>query len=227
MQTAILAGGVGTRLRPLTYKIPKPMVPVRGKPFLEHQIEFVKSQGFADILILASYLGEQIEEYFGDGSSLGIKMAYSYEESPMGTGGALKIADRLLKESFLLLNGDTLLPIDYRDLCGRYAAGGRSGMIVAYGNEEKVAPSNLKIGSGDEVLEYNKINAEGMTHLDAGAIVLEKKGVDMIPAGKICSLEQEIFPRLIEGGELLAFRTARRFYDMGSFEGLKNIEQVL
>jgi len=211
----------------LTYKVPKPMVPVRGKPFLEHQIEYVRSQGFADILILASYLGEQIEEYFGDGSPLGVRMAYSYEKSPMGTGGALKLAGHLLEESFFLLNGDTLLPIDYRDLCGRYKTGGQPGMIVAYGNEEKVAPSNLKIGDGNVVLEYNKKSAEGMTHLDAGAIVLKKSVIDMIPAGEVCSLEQEIFPRLIEGGELLAFPTARRFYDMGSFEGLKNIEQVL
>ncbi len=93
MQVVILAGGEGTRLRPLTHKVPKPMVKVSGKPFLQYQLELIKSYGLTDVLILAAYLGNQIEDYFGNGSDLAMNIKYSYEDTPMGTGGALKNAE--------------------------------------------------------------------------------------------------------------------------------------
>lgn len=227
MQVAILAGGLGTRLRPLTHTVPKPMVEVCGKPFLEHQLDLIKSYGLTDVLILASYLGRQIEEYFGDGRDFGLNIKYSYEKDPMGTGVALKIAEKMLEESFILLNGDTLLPIDYSKLVERFEDNNKLGLVVAYSNTEKIAPSNLKIIDSDIVLSYNKNSDIGMTHLDAGAIVLKKKVLELIPDGCVCSFEKEVFPRLIQAQELFAFKTEQRFYDMGSIEGLKSIEKVL
>src|SRR5450432_2485472 len=102
MQAVILAGGLGTRLWPLTKTVPKPMVPVAGAPYLEHQLRLLEKQGIRDILLLTGYLGEQIEEHFGDGSRLGLRIAYSREETPVGTGGALRLAQGLLADSFLL-----------------------------------------------------------------------------------------------------------------------------
>lgn len=227
MQVAILAGGKGTRLRPLTYTMAKSMINVHNKPFLEHQLELVKSFGLTDVLILGGYLGEQIQNYFSDGSSLGMSIKYFFEETPMGTGGALKNAEDMLDENFLLLNGDTLLPIDYRQLVGRFRKCDKTGLIVAYSNNDKIARSNLKVTDKDVVVAYNKGSDEGMTHLDAGAIVIKKKVLELIAPERVCSLEKEIFINLIQAGELLAFRTDQRFYDMGSFEGLKRIEQVL
>ncbi|MBW8000510.1 MAG: NTP transferase domain-containing protein [Planctomycetes bacterium] len=227
MQTVILAGGIGTRLRPLTHKIPKPMVKVHNKPFLEHLLQLVKSYGLSDILILASYLGTQIEDYFGDGSSFGLKIKYSYEETPLGTGGALKNAEKMLANNFVLLNGDTLLPINYSDLVEQFQSLGKLGVIVAYSNPEKTIKNNLSVADNGSVLKYDKANAQDMTHIDAGVIVLNKKVLGYISDKSICSLESEIFPQLIQNHQLHAFKTEHKFYDMGSMEGLKNIEEIL
>jgi len=227
MQVVILAGGMGTRLRPLTNTIPKAMVTVRGKPFLEHQLGLLKAAGLTDVLILVGYLGGQIEEYFGDGSALGMRIGYSHEQSPMGTGGALKIAEPALEEHFVLLNGDTLLPIDYRALVDAFGGSATTGLIVAYSNTCKIAPNNLKLSNQDLVLAYNKDDDTGMTHVDAGAIVLDKSVLELIRPGRPCSLEREVFRQLIRKRQLKAFRTDQRFYDMGSIEGLKQIEKVL
>jgi len=227
MQAVILAGGKGTRLRPLTYQIPKPMVPIHGKPLLQHQLELIKSFGIDKVLLLVSYLGNQIEEYFGDGSRLGLKIEYSYEESPLGTGGALKNAEDKLATEFLLLNGDTFLPIDYRKLINYFNQHNKIGVIVVYNNSEKVAPNNIAIRDSDLVLGYNKKDAEGMTHVDAGAMVFKKEVLNLIPKGHMCSLEEEIFHKLIKERQLLAFPTGQRFYDMGNLEGLTVIEEIL
>ena len=106
MQTVILAGGLGTRLGALTRKIPKPMAPVAGMPYLEHQLRLLERQSLRDVLLLTGYLGDQIESYFGNGGQLGLRIRYSRERRPLGTGGALREARRLLDQSFLLMYGD-------------------------------------------------------------------------------------------------------------------------
>lgn len=113
MQVVILAGGLGTRLGSFTRKVPKPMVPVAGVPYLEHQLRLLARQSFRDVLLLTGHLGEQIESYFGNGGRLGLRIRYSREAQPLGTGGALRDARRHLAETFLLLYGDSLLPIEY------------------------------------------------------------------------------------------------------------------
>ena len=113
MQAVILAGGLGTRLRPFTERIPKAMVPIGSKPFLEHQILLLRSQGIEEILLLVGYLADHIKDFFGDGSRYGLRISYSHEEVPRGTGGALKLAQPKLQNNFLLLNGDTYLSMNY------------------------------------------------------------------------------------------------------------------
>jgi len=227
MQAVILSGGKGTRLRPLTYQAPKPMISINGKPFLQHQLELLKSFGIYRVLLLLSYLAKQIENHFADGLDFGMSIRYSYEDTPLGTGGALKNAEDMLDDTFVLLNGDTLLQIDYSKLVSQFQSYNKIGLIVAYGNSEQIAPNNLKVGENDIVLGYDKQSDNGMTHVDAGVIALRKRVLELIPTGCVCSLEEEVFMRLIEAGELTAFRTDQRFYDMGTFEGLKRIEQVL
>jgi N-acetyl-alpha-D-muramate 1-phosphate uridylyltransferase len=227
MQTVILAGGLGTRLRPLTEAIPKPMLEVCGKPFLEHQFELLRSYGLNDILVLAGYLGEKIEEYFGDGRQMGLHIEYSFEKTPMGTGGALKLAEKLLDDRFILLNGDTLLPIDYTDFAGEFIRHNCSAMIVAYDNALNIARNNLKINSDGNVLSYNKDDSDRMTHLDAGVIAVRKSVLEIIPASKVCSFEREVFVKLIEAGGMAAYVTSTRFVDMGTFAGLNEIAKVL
>jgi NDP-sugar pyrophosphorylase family protein len=220
-QAVILAGGLGTRMRPLTETMPKPMLPIRGKPFLHHQLELVRSFGICRIVLLVAYLGEQIEKHFGGGAAFGMHLTYSYEPAPLGTGGALKNAEALLDDEFLLLNGDTYLAIDYAALAKAFGASKAKAMIVAYENSDGRVQSNLALASDDRVAVYRKRDPRGLTHVDAGVIALRRDVLNEIPAGSACSLEEEIFPRLIERGQMKAWMTKEPFYDMGSPAGLE------
>ena len=120
MQTVILAGGLGTRLRPLTEQTPKPMVEVEGRPFLEFIVEHIAGQGFRDILLLTGHLGEHVSDHFGDGRRFGVSIRYSREPQPLGTGGAIRAAWEQLADDFLLLYGDSFLPIDYVDVASAF-----------------------------------------------------------------------------------------------------------
>lgn len=234
-QAVILAGGLGTRMRPITETIPKPMIPVAGKPFLQHQLELLGAAHIHDVLLLVAYRGKQIEQYFGDGAGLRCRISYLYEPSPLGTGGALKRASKHLRDSFVLLNGDTYLAIDYQALVARFAALDCLALVVAYkksfGNPGKLpadgVPGNLGVVDGGRVSAYCKKNPRGLTHVDAGAAVLRKEVLQWLPKGRRCSLEEEIYPRLIAQGQMQAWETSEPFYDMGSPAGLAALEAKL
>src|SRR5687767_14814332 len=134
MQAVILAGGLGTRLGPITRAVPKSMVPVAGRPYLEHQLRLLQQQGITDVVLLTGYLGEQIEACFGDGRAWGLSVRYSREAVPQGTGGALRDAAGQLAESFLLIYGDSYLPIDYTAVGRRLADSSALGVAVVYDN---------------------------------------------------------------------------------------------
>jgi NDP-sugar pyrophosphorylase family protein len=234
-QAVILAGGLGTRMRPITETIPKPMIPVLGKPFLEQQLAMLAGSGFQRALLLVAYLGEKIEQYFGDGGACGWSLTYCYEPSPLGTGGALKNAEEKLEDEFVVLNGDTFLPIDYAALWRAFRASGSSAFVVAYEKSGSAAanllankvPNNLAVSADGRVTAYRKRDSQGLTHIDAGVLILRKDILKKIPIGRACSLEEEIFPRLIEEGRMKAWTTSEPFYDMGSPEGLRALEARL
>lgn len=235
VQAVILAGGLGTRMRPVTETIPKPMIAVAGKPFLEHQLELLRRAGIGRALLLVAYLGEQIQRYFGDGSKTGCGISYSFEPSPLGTGGALKNAEAQLQDAFVLVNGDTYLAIDYLALVRRFSELNCAALIVAY--EKRGAaledipanqvPNNLAVGRDDLVTAYRKRDPGGLSHIDAGVIVLKKEILAALPAGQKCSLEEEIYPHLIAQGQMRAWATSEPFYDMGSPAGLAALEEKL
>ncbi len=225
-QAVILAGGLGTRMRPVTETIPKPMIPVCGKPFLQHQLELLRRNGADRALLLVSYLGEQIEQFFGGGESLGMQVSYAYEPSPLGTGGALKNAQPKLEDHFVVLNGDTYLDIDYAALVADFRKWNSSATIIA-GRGWVPVVNNLAVTNDGRVTSYRKRNPEGMTHTDAGAIVLSRKVLADLPDHKVCSLEEEVFPHLIRKGEMRAWVTSEPFFDMGSPEGLRALEERL
>jgi mannose-1-phosphate guanylyltransferase len=235
MQAVILAGGLGTRMRPITETIPKPMIMVAGKPFLQHQLELLRDAGIAKVLLLVAYLGEQIRGYFGDGAKFGCNISYSFEPSPLGTGGALKNAEAQLQDDFVLVNGDTYLGIDYHALVKEFAEVDCSALIVAYekataGPQDIPAnflPNNLGVNLGGVVTAYRKRNPQGLSHIDAGVIVLKKEVLAGLRAGQKCSLEEEIYPSLIARGEMRAWVTHEPFYDMGSPAGLAALEEKL
>jgi len=229
MQVVVLAAGLGTRLRPLTYKIPKVMVPVGGKPFFEYVLGLLRSNGLTRIVLCVGYLGTQIEQHFKDGSDFGIDITYSVEREMqlLGTGGALKNAAHLLEEEFMVLYGDTFLDIDYQDLISYFHRHGRLGTMVAFANEERIVENNVEINSSNEILSYNKETELDANCVDAGVLVLKKDIIDLMPADKKFSLEKRIYPHLIEQKQFLAYPTSQRFYDIGTFDRLKRFNKYL
>ena len=235
IQAVILAGGLGTRMRPITETIPKPMIALAGKPFLQHQLELLSGAGCERALLLVAYLGEQIREYFGDGARFGCKISYSFEPTPLGTGGALKNAEAQLQDYFVLVNGDTYLGIDYRALVKEFAGANCSALIVAYekpaaisqGIPASLLPNNLGVHADGVVTTYRKRDPEGLSHIDAGVIVLKKEIFAGLPPRQKRSLEEEIYPSLIARGEMRAWVTREPFYDMGSPQGLAALEEKL
>ena len=228
MQAVILAGGLGTRMRPITHTVPKPMVEANGRPFLHYLIELVKKNGMTEILLLVGHLHEQVQDCFGKGEHYGIAIDYSVEESLLGTGGAVINALDKLQEEFILLNGDTYLPINYRELqySWKRISTDFDGLLVLYDNRDSLGDPNAAVDDG-RVTGYNKENNAGMSYIEAGAQIFKRNIFEKYPVKKVMSLEKEIYPALIESGRLAAYITDERFYDMGTPEKLKIFESYL
>jgi NDP-sugar pyrophosphorylase family protein len=226
MQAVILAGGLGTRLLPLTEAIPKPMVAVAGSPYLEHQLRLLAQQNIRDVLLLTGYLGEQIETYFGDGRKLGLRISYIREPSPLGTGGALRQARELLEDTFLLIYGDSYLPIRYGDAISRLTSTGAEGIVVVYDNglADTSVKNNIELDDHEYVTRYEKDSSDRLSYVEAGVLAFRRSVVDLMPAEGMVSLEKEVFPRLIAEGRLAGLVTTQRFYDIGTPERLAVLE---
>jgi NDP-sugar pyrophosphorylase family protein len=214
IQAVILAGGLGTRLGSLTRDMPKPMMSVAGKPYLEHQLRRLHKQGITNILLLTGYLGEQIQAYFGDGSDWGLTIRYSREEIPMGTGGGLRDAANLLDQRFLLIYGDSYLPIDYADVWRTLLASPGRGLMAI---------------DGRLVTRYDKgaVDDPELRYVEAGILAFHRSIIELIPPQGPVSLEERVFPVLIANGQMTAYVTTQRFYDIGTPERLRIIEEVL
>jgi mannose-1-phosphate guanylyltransferase len=231
MQAVIMAGGLGTRLWPLTKQIPKPMVPVAGVPYLEHQLRLLAQQSITDIVLLTGYLGSQIEEYFSNGAALGLQICYSREPQPIGTGGALREARHLLADMFLLIYGDSYLPILYAQVADCLAARDVTGVVVVYRDPagNTMVRRNVALDESGLVSRYDKTAAADseLHYVEAGVLAFRRAVLDLIPPHGPVSLEQQVFPLLIERRQLLGMPTSQRFYDIGTPERLKSIEEFL
>lgn len=226
-QAVIICGGLGTRLRPMTFDIPKSMVPVNGKPFLQIIVEYFKKQGINQFIFCAGNLHENIETYFGDGKKFDVEIKYSVEPEPLGTGGALLNSRHLLEERFFLAYGDSYLPIELANLTNLMESNKATGIITVYENKDKLAPNNVRLAAGGRVQEYVKKNPPAtMNCLEAGLSLFEKGILDLAP-GRTFSLEEAILPQLINRGRLFGLLTPRRFYDMGTPEGLERARREL
>ena len=227
MQAVILAGGLATRLRPLTAHVPKAMLPIAGKPFLEHQMDLLRRCGIRDIVLCVGYLAGEIERYFGDGANFGVQLAYSRESGRLlGTGGALRRAKPLLAQDFVVLYGDSYLPLDYADLV-RYARNsGMPATMVVYRNQDRWDRSNVLVVGGQVVLYSKTEPRSDMTYIDAGATVLRKELLAMVPShgpAGLDALQQE----LARQGLLAAYESPERFHEIGSFAGLEELDRRL
>jgi len=227
MQIVILCGGLATRLRTLTEKIPKSMIEIGGKPFLEHQLELLKKNGIFDMIFCIGYKGEHIENYFGDGSRFGVKIKYSREkEELLGTGGALKQAESLLDEVFLVIYGDSYLPFNFKAAVDYFNEFNKLGLMVVYKNQNQHEKSNVAV-KDNLVVEYNKEDLDKeMEYMDYGVSIFRKKALEFLPENTHCDLSQ-LHLSLIEKDQLMAFESKIRFYEAGSFPGIEEFKRYI
>ena len=227
MQAVILAGGLGARLKPVTDEIPKAMIPIRGKPFLEHQIGLLKRNGVSDIVLCLGYLGEKIKDHFGDGAKFGVKISYSEEgKKLMGTAGALKKAEAMLDDAFFVTYGDAYLLIDYRGVMEYFQKTDKLGLMVVYKNYDKYDRSNVVVEDGMVKIYDKKKKHPNMVYIDFGVSALRKKALGLIRSGEVMDLEG-LYQQLIRRRELRAFETDQRFFEVGSPEGLREFEELV
>jgi NDP-sugar pyrophosphorylase family protein len=224
---AILAGGLATRLRPVTEKIPKALLRVADQPFLAHQLQLLSRAGLRKVVLCAGYRGEMIEEEFGDGSIFGVEMRYSYDGPELlGTGGALKKALPLLGQQFLVLYGDSYLPIDYAEPVRVFLASGKSGLMALFQNDGRWDTSNVVFREG-LIESYRKSDpSPDMRHIDYGLGVLSDGAFSSCPSGRQFDLA-DVYQRLIARGELAGYEVSQRFYEIGSPRGLAEFDAFL
>ncbi len=223
----ILAGGLGTRLRPFTSEVPKSLIPIGGKPFLHHQIDLLKRRGIRDIVLCVGHLGDRVKDYFDDGRWLGVRIRYSEEEGHLlGTAGAIKNAEPLLRDDFFLMYGDSYLMIDYREVMRYFRRFDRLGLMVVWRNVDRFERSNVMV-EGNLVTAYNKDQkSPDMVYINYGLSVLRKEALAFIPAGRPFS-QEDFYQILIDQGELLTFEVEQRFYEIGSPKGLEEFGMLI
>lgn len=220
LPVAILTGGLATRLRPITEKIPKALVDVAGKPFVVRQLEYLKQQGIIRVVLCVGHLGEQLEAVVGDGSAFGLDVRYSWDgQRLLGTGGALRQALPLLGEKFFVFYGDSYLPIDFPAVEREFLASGKPALMTVLKNGNRWDKSNVLFRDG-RLVEYNKRAPRSeMAHIDYGLGVLSASVFDSSPANEIFDLA-DTYHDLSLRGLLAGHEVFERFYEIGSRDGL-------
>jgi D-glycero-alpha-D-manno-heptose 1-phosphate guanylyltransferase len=238
LQAVVLAGGLGLRLRPAVSDLPKVMAPVAGRPFLAHLLERLHCQGVTRIVLCVGYKAEDIAGYFGDGRRHGLRIEYSVEDRPAGTGGALRLAAHLLDPTFLLLNGDTVIDLDLAALRDYHQA--RGGLLTVVGGRWRGRPRHdagyVLAARGGRALAFfrgpvgGRVFAEGELWVNCGWFVCDRRAVDLIErpvpsaAGRdVLSLESGLVPALL--GSTYVFPTSQPFVDIGTPERYRRLKR--
>ena len=224
---AILAGGLATRLRPVTLNTPKSMLIVAGKPFIYHQLALLKSRGVEDVVLCLGNHGKLVEEYVSDGSAWGLNVKYSYDGATLlGTGGALMKALPLLPDEFFVLYGDSYLDIEMRPVLERFRSEGKPLLMTVYRNRGEADVSNILFKDG-RIIRYDKKDPPAdMEYIDYGLSVMKKSAFDGWPDDAPSDLA-DLYVKLVEKGEAAGFEVSMRFYEIGSFQGIKETEKYI
>jgi mannose-1-phosphate guanylyltransferase len=220
VQAVILVGGEGTRLRPLTSTVPKPVVPLVDRPFIVYMLEWLRGHGVQDVILSCGFLATSVRNVLGDGSQLGLRIRFVEEPEPRGTAGALKYAEELLDERFLMLNGDVLTDIDLTAQIAQHERTGAVGTLALVPVADPSAYGLVRLeddGSVREFVEKPPADQIDTNLISAGAYVLERSVLDLVPAGKAVSIEREVWPRLVGAG-LYGFAADAYWLDIGTPE---------
>lgn len=224
---AILAGGLATRLRPATEKVPKALLSVAGEPFLVHQLRLLHSQGFRDIVLCVGYLGEMIEAKIGDGKRLDLQINYSFDgPTLLGTGGALKRAISHLGEQFVVVYGDSYMPVDYAAIVKAFVQSEKPVLITVFENKGRWDASNVWF-EAEEIRRYDKkVRTPEMRHIDYGISVLSAGIFAGFPDNAPFDLA-DLYSRVVSEKQMAAYEVKQRFYEIGSTEGLAELDELL
>ncbi len=221
MQALILAGGEGTRLRPLTSTMPKPVIPLVGRPFIGYMIEWLRHHGVDDVIISCYFMADSIRAVLGDGSAHGVRLRYLEEPEPLGTGGALKFAQDLLDPRFFMLNGDVLTDMDLTEQLAQHERTGARATLALIAVDDPSAYGLVRRDLDHSVTEFVEKpsgGAVGQDLINAGAYILERNVLDAIgPAGTNASIEREVFPALVGQG-LYGYASDGYWLDIGTPE---------
>jgi mannose-1-phosphate guanylyltransferase len=220
MQAVILVGGEGTRLRPLTSTVPKPVVPLVDRPFIVYMLEWLARHGVDDVVMSCGFLATAVRNVLGDGSQYGLRLRFIEEPEPRGTAGALKYAEDLLDERFLMLNGDVLTDIDLTAQIAQHEATGATATLALVAVDDPTAYGLVRVGDDHAVKEFvEKPSADQIDTklISAGAYVLERAVLDRIPPDRNVSIEREVWPQLIGDG-LYGFAADAYWLDIGTPE---------
>ncbi|UCH33907.1 MAG: NDP-sugar synthase [Armatimonadota bacterium] len=222
MKGLILAGGKSTRLYPLTFNLPKPMVPVLNRPFLEHMIEWLHSHGIRDIILTTCYLPDAIREHFKSGADHGVNIEYVIEERPLGTGGAIKNCEQLLDGTFYVFNGDILTGLDLRDMARKHERSGAKVSISLTYVEDPTPYGVIETDESGHILRFReKPKPHEITshYINAGTYVFEPEALAEMPAEKRFSIEREFYPQALERGvPMFGYRDSSYWLDIGTAE---------
>jgi NDP-sugar pyrophosphorylase family protein len=227
LPVAILAGGLATRLRPITEKIPKSLVDVAGEPFLAHQLRLLQSRGIRRAVLCVGYLGEMIERDFGDGSAFGVELKYSFDGPVLlGTGGALRQALPLVGDAFFVLYGDSYLPVDYSAIADAWRASGKDALMTVFQNEGAWDTSNVEF-SGGKIARYDKRErTPAMRHIDYGLSIFTAQVFADRASGEKFDLS-DVQRDLVAQGRMAGYEVRQRFYEVGSHAGLAELGELL
>jgi MurNAc alpha-1-phosphate uridylyltransferase len=227
LPVAILAGGLATRLRPTTERIPKALIDVAGRPFAEHQLDLLRQSGIEDVVFLVGYRGEQIRDAIGNGSRLGMRVEYVFDGPRLlGTGGALRHALPALGDTFFVTYGDSYLQCDMPPIESAFRSSGATGLMTVFRNDGRWDTSNILFADG-RIVQYDKANrTPGMRHIDYGLGILTARALTPYPANQPFDLAQ-VYQDLLAAGGLAAFEVSERFYEIGSPAGLAETRALL
>jgi len=223
----VLSGGLATRMREYTEKIPKAMIDIAGKPFIHWQLTMLKEQQVEHVILCIGHLGEMIESYAGNGSKYGLKLTYSYDgDKLLGTGGAIKKIENILPDTFFVTYGDSYLEIPYAPLINAYLSSEKKGLMTVYENADLFDVSNV-IFRNNKLITYRKHNkVEDMRHIDYGLGILSKESFSDFPVDRVFDLA-EVYEKLAIEKQLLGYEVFIRFYEIGSPSGLQELREKL
>ena len=224
---AILAGGLATRLKPITEKIPKLLVEVAGEPFFSHQLRLLKKAGLTRLVLCVGHLGEQIVAQYGDGAKWGVQIEYAFDGAKLlGTGGALIRALPKLGEAFYVLYGDSYLPTDYLAVGDFFQRSGRLGLMTVFENRGRYETSNVRFEAG-EIRQYDKKHPDpAMHHVDYGLGLFRAAAFDGFARDAAVDLA-DVQMALVARHQLAGFEIKQRFYEIGSPAGLNELDALL